>query len=71
VTPEEAKSLCPLIAVDDLQGGLWVPGDGVGDPYQICLSLISGAKEGGKRMGSLIVCSCGKKCGEKTADIAV
>ncbi|PSN40541.1 hypothetical protein C0J52_12258 [Blattella germanica] len=47
VTPEEAGKLCPLIATDDLQGGLWIPGDGVGDPYKICLSLISAAKEGG------------------------
>jgi pyruvate dehydrogenase phosphatase regulatory subunit len=50
VTPEEAQKLCPLIAVDDLQGGLWIPGDGVGDPYQICLSLITAAKEGGKKI---------------------
>jgi glycine/D-amino acid oxidase-like deaminating enzyme len=49
VTPEEAQKLCPLIAVDDLKGGLWIPGDGVGDPYQICLSLITSAKEGGKK----------------------
>ncbi|XP_069700956.1 pyruvate dehydrogenase phosphatase regulatory subunit, mitochondrial isoform X2 [Periplaneta americana] len=47
VTPEEASKLCPLIAVDDLQGGLWIPGDGVADPYQICLSLMSVAKQGG------------------------
>jgi pyruvate dehydrogenase phosphatase regulatory subunit len=42
--------------MDDLQGGLWIPGDGVGDPYQICLSLISAAKEGGKRMEELVFC---------------
>jgi glycine/D-amino acid oxidase-like deaminating enzyme len=65
VTPEEAKRLCPLIAVDDLQGGLWIPGDGVGDPYQICLSLISAAKEGGKALSKLIVCSCGKRLTRK------
>lgn len=50
VTPEEAGKLCPLISTDDLQGGLWIPGDGVGDPYQICRSLISAAKEGGVRV---------------------
>ena len=71
VTPEEAKRLCPLIAVDDLQGGLWIPGDGVGDPYQICLSLIRGAKEGGKRMSNPNVCSCDKKFKKKTTDIAI
>jgi glycine/D-amino acid oxidase-like deaminating enzyme len=55
VTPEEAQKLCPLIAVDDLQGGLWIPGDGVGDPYQICLSLISAAREGGKKPAEIII----------------
>lgn len=55
VTPEEAQKLCPLIAVDDLQGGLWIPGDGVGDPYQICLSLITAAKEGGRKTAGIIV----------------
>jgi glycine/D-amino acid oxidase-like deaminating enzyme len=54
VSPQEAQKLCPLIAVDDLQGGLWIPGDGVGDPYQICLSLISAAKEGGKSTEELM-----------------
>jgi len=71
VTPEDAKRLCPLITVDDLQGGLWLPGDGVGDPYQICLSLVRGAKEGGKRMSNPIVCSCGNKFKKETTDIAI
>ncbi|XP_066995066.1 pyruvate dehydrogenase phosphatase regulatory subunit, mitochondrial isoform X2 [Anabrus simplex] len=55
VTPQEAQKLCPLLAVDDLQGGLWIPGDGVGDPYQICLSLIAAAKKGGVK----VVENCG------------
>ncbi|KAL2723148.1 hypothetical protein V1477_019739 [Vespula maculifrons] len=50
VSPEEAKQLCPLLRVDDLIGGLWIPGDGVGDPYQICLSLIKEAKNKGVRV---------------------
>ena len=25
--------------VSDLKGGLWVPGDGVANPYEICLAL--------------------------------
>ncbi|XP_039286636.1 pyruvate dehydrogenase phosphatase regulatory subunit, mitochondrial isoform X2 [Nilaparvata lugens] len=45
VSPEEAKRLCPLLNVDDLKGGLWIPGDGVGDPYRICLSLLESAKK--------------------------
>lgn len=47
VTPEEIKALCPLLKVDDLYGGLWIPGDGVGDPYQICMTLIEEAVKNG------------------------
>lgn len=35
---------CPLLNIDDLKGGLWIPGDGVGDPYQTCISLVNEAK---------------------------
>ncbi|XP_046389566.1 pyruvate dehydrogenase phosphatase regulatory subunit, mitochondrial [Ischnura elegans] len=47
ITPEEAQKLCPLIAIDDLKGGLWIPGDGIGDPYKLCLSLASAAEKEG------------------------
>lgn len=47
VSPEEIQSLCPLLHVDDLIGGLWIPGDGVGDPYQICRALIQEAQQKG------------------------
>jgi glycine/D-amino acid oxidase-like deaminating enzyme len=47
VSPEEIQNLCPLLYVDDLIGGLWIPGDGVGDPYQICRTLIQEAQQKG------------------------
>lgn len=47
VSPEEIHDLCPLLHVEDLIGGLWIPGDGVGDPYQICLTLIQEAQQRG------------------------
>lgn len=41
------KELCPLIRTDGLQGGLWVPEDGVANPVEICLALaILASKEG-------------------------
>uniref|UniRef100_T1IHI3 Pyruvate dehydrogenase phosphatase regulatory subunit, mitochondrial n=1 Tax=Strigamia maritima TaxID=126957 RepID=T1IHI3_STRMM len=43
VSPEEIKKLCPLIRTDDLQGGLYVPADGVGDPVKTCKILIQEA----------------------------
>ncbi|XP_033223647.1 pyruvate dehydrogenase phosphatase regulatory subunit, mitochondrial [Belonocnema kinseyi] len=50
VSPEEAKKLCPLLQVDDLFGGLWIPHDGAADPYQICLTLTEEAKKKGVRI---------------------
>lgn len=47
VSPKEIQDLYPLLHVDDLVGGLWIPGDGVGDPYQICLTLVQEAQERG------------------------
>lgn len=47
VSPQEISNICPLVKTDDLYGGLWIPGDGVGDPYQICLTLIEEAKKEG------------------------
>lgn len=47
VSPEEAQKLCPLLQVDDIVGGLWIPDDGAADPYQICLTLIGEAKKKG------------------------
>ncbi len=40
LTPSEIKDLCPLLKVDDLKGGLHVPGDGVANPLEICLGLV-------------------------------
>ncbi|XP_023287737.1 pyruvate dehydrogenase phosphatase regulatory subunit, mitochondrial isoform X2 [Orussus abietinus] len=45
VSPEDMQKLCPLLKVDDLVGGLWIPGDGVGDPYRTCLTLMSEAEQ--------------------------
>ncbi|KAK9499297.1 hypothetical protein O3M35_002353 [Rhynocoris fuscipes] len=50
VTPLEAKQLCPLISIDDIKGGLWIPGDGVGDPYKLCHSLLKTAIDKGVRV---------------------
>jgi pyruvate dehydrogenase phosphatase regulatory subunit len=47
VSVNEVASKCPIILTSDVLGGLWVPGDGVGDPYQICVSLVSAVKNKG------------------------
>lgn len=48
VTPEEVKKLCPLLRIDDLEGGLFIPGDGVVNSSLVCQSLIEGSKQRGR-----------------------
>ncbi|TRY67857.1 hypothetical protein TCAL_10396 [Tigriopus californicus] len=47
-------ALCPIIKLDDLEGGLWVPGDGVANPLEICLALTQLAS----RQGVKFVSNC-------------
>lgn len=39
--------------MDDLFGGLWIPGDGVGDPYETCISLVAEAKQMGETVSQV------------------
>ncbi|XP_066592001.1 pyruvate dehydrogenase phosphatase regulatory subunit, mitochondrial isoform X2 [Prorops nasuta] len=50
VTPKEIQDICPLLETSDLAGGLWIPGDGVGDSHKICLALVNEAKKRGVRV---------------------
>lgn len=50
LSPEQCKQYCPMINVDDIYGGLWIPGDGVADPYETCLSIISEAQKYGVKV---------------------
>lgn len=36
-----------MLNVDDILGGLWIPGDGVGDPHLFCMALMREAVEKG------------------------
>lgn len=47
VGPREIAKLCPLLRTDDLLGGLWLPGDGVGDPFETCKTLAGEAVKAG------------------------
>ena len=41
------KHYCGLVNTGDLVGGLWVPGDGVANPWEICLALAQEAMDQG------------------------
>ncbi|XP_047524964.1 pyruvate dehydrogenase phosphatase regulatory subunit, mitochondrial isoform X2 [Pieris napi] len=47
VNPKKCQEIWPLLNVDDVLGGLWIPGDGVGDPYLFCMSLMEEAIKNG------------------------
>ena len=45
--PQECKDIYPLITVDDVVGGIFVPSDGTANPTDITMALAKGARQGG------------------------
>jgi 4-methylaminobutanoate oxidase (formaldehyde-forming) len=50
ISAREAGDLHPLLRTDDLQGALWIPGDGKANPADLCMSLAKGARVRGARL---------------------
>ncbi|MEI8031365.1 MAG: FAD-dependent oxidoreductase [Comamonadaceae bacterium] len=50
ITPGEALALYPIMRTDDLQGAIWLPGDGKVNPADLCMSLAKGARNRGVKM---------------------
>ena len=50
VTPSEIKSLYPLINVDDLVGGVFLPKDGQANPVDVTQAYAKGARQRGARI---------------------
>ena len=40
VDPQQIKDICPLVDVNDLKGGLWIPKDGVVKPFHLRMQLL-------------------------------
>lgn len=47
LTPEQALEHYPLLAIDDLVGAIWLPGDGTANPTDVTQALARGARRGG------------------------
>lgn len=47
LSPKDIQSLHPYLRVDDLQGGVWLPSDGVANSLELCNTLAKLAKQGG------------------------
>lgn len=54
LSPEAAQNHCPIISTQNLEGALWIPSDGVGDPINICNIFASEAA----KKGATIVEGC-------------
>jgi glycine cleavage system aminomethyltransferase T/glycine/D-amino acid oxidase-like deaminating enzyme len=50
LTPAQALDRWPLMAVDDLLGAIWLPGDGKVNPTDLTMSLAKGARQRGVRV---------------------
>ncbi len=50
ISPAEAGEKAPVLRTDDLQGALWLPGDGKANPADLCMSLAKGARQRGVRI---------------------
>lgn len=50
ITPQEAGERVPILRTDDLQGAIWLPGDGKANPADLCMSLAKGARNRGVKM---------------------
>ena len=47
ISPAQAGERFPVMRTDDLQGALWLPGDGKANPADLCMSLAKGARQRG------------------------
>jgi 4-methylaminobutanoate oxidase (formaldehyde-forming) len=50
LSPTEAGRLYPIMATDDLQGAVWLPGDGKANPTDLTVALAKGARNAGVRI---------------------
>ncbi len=47
ISPQKARELYPILKTDDLQGALWLPGDGRANPTDLTAALARGARDKG------------------------
>lgn len=47
ISAQQVAQRVPILRTDDLQGGIWLPGDGKANPADLCMSLAKGARNRG------------------------
>ena len=50
ISAKEAGDLWPMMETSDLQGAIWLPGDGKANPTDLTQSLAKGARNGGAKV---------------------
>ena len=50
ISAQRAGELWPLLRTDDLQGAIWIPGDGKANPADLTMSLAKGARNRGVKI---------------------
>jgi 4-methylaminobutanoate oxidase (formaldehyde-forming) len=50
ISPAEAGDKYPIMRTGDLQGAIWLPGDGKANPSDLCMSLARGARMRGVKI---------------------
>ena len=50
ISPTDAGVLYPIMAIDDLEGAVWLPGDGKANPADLTIALAKGARSRGVRI---------------------
>ena len=50
ISTAEVGQRVPIMRTDDLQGGIWLPGDGKANPADLCMSLAKGARNRGVKI---------------------
>ena len=50
ISAQRAGEMYPLLRTDDLQGAIWIPGDGKANPADLTMSLAKGARNRGVKI---------------------
>ncbi len=71
ISAAEVATRVPILRTDDLQGGIWLPGDGKANPADLCMSLAKGARNRGVKIHEGIevtgvIVEAGKAVGVRT-----
>src|SRR5689334_22578668 len=60
ISPRRAKELYPILRDDDLEGAIWLPGDGRANPTDLTAALARGARDQGDVEAEVVVNCAGQ-----------